>query len=108
MYELTSKKRSDFFGKIAHTAEKYIDTRLIVDKDERLIPHELIAERLGGECYVIAVHSLLDGETMPVDTALSGLWGCGVPYLLYGNGYLYLETEYDFSAHTSYLLKLST
>ncbi len=108
LYELTSKKRGDFFGKIAHTAENYIDTRLIVDKDERLIPRDLIAEKLVGECYVIAEHSVLDGETVPVDTALSELWGCGVPYLLYGNGYLYLETEYDFSVHTAYLLELST
>lgn len=107
LYELSSKKRKDFFGKIAHTAEKYIDTRLIVEKSDRPIFREILADKLGGACYIIADRSDLDGETASVDTAISELWSCGVPYLLYGNGYLYLETEYDFSVHTAYLLKLS-
>lgn len=106
LYELSSKKRKDFFGKIAHTAEKYIDTRLIVEKSDRPLSRDILADKLGGACYIIADVSRLDGETVPVDTALSELWSCGVPYMLYGNGYLYLETEYDFSAHTSYLLNL--
>ncbi len=106
IYELTSGRRKDFFGKIAHTAEKYIDIRLIVEKSDRPISREIIAERLGGSCYVVADCSPLDGEAVSVDSALSELWSCGVPYLLYGNGYLYLETEYDFSVHTAYILKL--
>ncbi len=106
MYELTSKKRKDFFGKIAHTAEKYIDTRLIVEKSDRPFSRDIIADRLGETCYVIAMLSPLDGGSVSVDAALSELWSCGVPYLLYGNGYLYLETEYDFSVHTAYILKL--
>ncbi len=107
LYELTSKRRKDFFGKIAHTAEKYIDTRLIVEKSDRPLSPDLLKGKLGGACYIIADASPLDGETLPVDTALSELWSCGVPYLLYKNGYLYIETEYDFSVHTAYLLKLS-
>ena len=107
LYELTSKRRKDFFGKIAHTAENYIDIRLIEEKDDRLISSDVIANKLGKDCYVIAQLSSLDGKTVSVDSALSELWGCGSPYLLYGNGYLYIETEYDFSVHTAYLLKLS-
>jgi len=106
LYELTSKRRKDFFGKIAHSVEKYIDTRLIVEKSDRPISPEIIAERLGGACYVTADASPLDGEAASVESALSALWSCGVPYLLYGNGYLYLETKYDFSVHTAYILKL--
>lgn len=107
LFELTSKRRENFFGKIAHTAENYIDTRLIIEKDDRLIERDLIAEKLGGgECYVIAERSPLDGRMVSVDSALDELWGCGAPYLLYSNGCLYVETEYDFSVHTAYLLKL--
>lgn len=106
LFELSSKRRGDFFEKIAHNAESYIDTRLIIEKDDRLIEREFIAKKLGGDCYVIAQLSSLDGQTVLVDKALDELWSCGVPYLLYGNGYLYVETEYDFSVHTAYLLKL--
>lgn len=106
LYELSSKRRGSFLGKIAHNAENYIDTRLITEKDDRLIERDIIAEKLGRDCYVIAQLPSLDGQTVLVDTALNELWGCGVPYLLYGNGYLYVETEYDFSVHTAYLLKL--
>lgn len=108
LYELSSKRRCDFFGKIAHTAGNYIDTRLIVEKSNRPLPVNVITERLGGVCYVIAEHSSLNGKEVSADSALDELWSCGVPYLLYGNGYLYLETEYDFSAHTAYLLKMKT
>lgn len=47
----------------------------------------------------------MDGEFAETAKALDELWSCGVPYLLYGNGYLYVETENDFSTHTAYLLK---
>ena len=101
---LSSKKRGDFFVKIAHTAENFIDCALIVQKDERPIEQDTIRKYLGSRVYVIAQCSPLDGEFADINEAL-GLWGCGVPYLLYGNGYLYIETEYDHSAHTAYILK---
>ena len=101
---LSSKKRGVFFGKIAHTVENYIDCALIVQKDERPIEQNTIRKYLGSRVYVIAQCSPLDGEFAAIGEALE-LWGCGVPYLLYGNGYLYVETEYDFSPHTAYILK---
>ncbi|MCM1166224.1 MAG: hypothetical protein NC299_06920 [Lachnospiraceae bacterium] len=104
-YELSSKKRADFFDKIAHSAEDYIDARYIAEKSESPLPREYLAEKLGKTCYVAARSSVLDGTMTDTRTALSELWSCGVPYLLYGNGFLYLETEYDFSAHRSYLLR---
>lgn len=101
---LSSKKRGDFFGKIAHNSEDCIDCALIVRKDERLTEQDTIRKYLGSRVYVIAQNSPLDGEFADINEAL-GLWGCGVPYLLYGNGYLYIETEYDHSTHTAYILK---
>ena len=104
IFLLSSKKRGDFFGKIAHTVENYIDCALIVQKDKQLIEQNTISKYLGSRVYVIAECSSLDGEFAEIGEALE-LWGHGVPYLLYGNGYLYVETEYDFSTHTAYILK---
>lgn len=105
IYLLSSKKRGDFFGKLAHTAEDYIDTSLIVQKDERPLDPDIIRKYLGKRVYVMEAHSALDGGFADVGTALDELWSCGAPFLLYGNGCLYLETEYNFSEHTAYILK---
>lgn len=101
------KKRGDFFGKIAHTAEKYIDSRLVVKKSEWPIPVEILAQYFHGDCFVVAEHSAPDGKTASFKDAVNELWSCGVSYLIYAGEYLYLETEYDFSTHASYLLKRS-
>ena len=105
LYLLSSKKRGEIFGKLAHSAEKYIDCKLIVEKSPRPIEPDELAKRLSKTVYVIAEHSELDGRFANIGAALDELWSCGVPYLLYGNGLLYVETEYDFSVHNSYLLK---
>lgn len=41
------------------------------------------------------------------DTAMHTLYSCGLPYAVFDvkKRIAYLETEYDFSVHTSYLLK---
>ncbi len=105
LYLLSSKKRRDIFVKLAHTAEDYIDCKLIVEKSPRPLEPEELAKQLGNTVYVIAEHSEFDGEFADTSAALDELWSCGVPYMLYGNGLLYVETEYDFSVHNSYLLK---
>lgn len=104
LYLLSSKKRGEIFQKLAHTAEDYIDCKLIVEKSPRPLEPEELAKRLGNTVYVIAEHSELDGRFADTGAVLDELWSCGVPYMLYGNGLLYVETEYDFSVHTSYLL----
>ncbi|GEM_PF-4053521 len=105
IYLLSSKKRGEIFGKLAHTAEDYIDGKLITVKSVRPLEREMLAERLGKQVYVIAEHSEIDGSFADIRAALDELWSCGEPYMLYGNGLLYVETEYDFSVHNSYLLK---
>lgn len=105
LYLLSSKKRGEIFGKLAHTAEKYIDRKLIVEKSPRPIEPEKLAKQLGKTVYVIAEHSELDGRFADTGAVIDELWSCGVPYMLYGNDMLYVETEYDFSVHNSYLLK---
>lgn len=104
IYLMTSKKRGEIFGKLAHTAEDYLDCSLIVEKSDFPMEREIIKKYLGKTVYAMAEHSALNGKVVDTDKALDELWSCGVPYMLYGNGYLYVETEYDFSEHTSYIL----
>lgn len=104
IYLTTSKKRGEIFKKLAHTAEDYLDCSLIVEKSDFPMEREIIKKYLGKTVYAMAEHSALNGKVVDTDKALDELWSCGVPYMLYGNGYLYVETEYDFSEHTSYIL----
>lgn len=104
IYLTTSKKRGEIFKKLAHTAEDYLDCSLIVEKSDFPMEREIIKKYLGKTVYAMAEHSALNGKVVDTDKALNELWSCGVPYMLYGNGYLYVETEYDFSEHTSYIL----
>lgn len=104
VYLTTSKKRGEIFKKLAHTAEDYLGCSLIVEKSDFPMEREIIENYLGKTVYAMAEHSALNGKVVDMDKALDELWSCGVPYMLYGNGYLYVETEYDFSEHTSYIL----
>lgn len=105
IYELSSKKRAEVFNKLAHTAENYIDCRLIIEKSPRPLEPSELEKYLGKTVYIMAYNSDLDGGFAELNTALDELWSCGAPYMLYGNSFLYLETEYNFSVHTAYLLK---
>lgn len=109
IYLLTSKKRGEVFDKLAHNAEDYLDSSPIIEKSERPLDRGTLEKKLGRTVYVMAHHgsfgSRFDGELTDIRAALDELWSCGVPYILYGNGHLYVETEYDFSTHKSYLLK---
>lgn len=109
IYLLASKKRGEVFGKLAHNAEDYLDISLIIEKSERPFDKRAIEKILGKTVYVMERHgsfgSPSDGEFTDIRTALDELWSCGMSYMLYGNGHLYVETEYDFSTHKSYLLK---
>lgn len=104
IYLLSSKKRGEIFVKLAHTAEEYIDRKLMIEKSSRPLEPEKLVKQLGETVYVIADCSELDGCFTDTGAVLDELWSRGVPYMLYGNGLLYVETEYDFSIHISYLL----
>lgn len=109
LYLMKSKKRGEIFAKLAHNAEDYLDCSLAVVKSERPLDKEIIGKYLGKTVYVMECHgdyrSPLDGEFSELGAALKELWSCGIPYMLYGNGCLYVETEYDFTTHAAYLLK---
>lgn len=109
MYLMSSKKRGEVFGKLAHNAEDFLNCSLIVEKSARPLDKDTIEIYLGKTVYVMERHgdygSPLDGCFAELDAALNELWSCGIPYMLYGNGCLYVETEYDFSTHAAYLLK---
>lgn len=105
LYLMNSKKRGDIFDKLAHNAEDYLDCALTVEKSERPLNKETIGKYLGKTVYVMERHSPPDGEFANFDAVLDTLWSCGIPYILYGNSCLYVETEYDFTTHAAYLLK---
>lgn len=109
-YELSSsKKRIKFFSRIAHECEKYIKHQYIVDKDNMLLPRKLICKYiLTKECYVIAYNDDYDGQFVRFEDALNKLWSNGSPYVLVNTSCdcTYIETEYNFSEHCSYILKL--
>lgn len=105
IYLMSSKKRGEIFKKLAHTAEDYLDCSLIVKKSDFPMEREIIEKYLGKTVYAMAEHSALNGKDVNTDEALDELWSCGVPYMLYGNGFLYVETEYNFSVHAAYILK---
>lgn len=102
---MSSKKRGEIFKRLAHTAENYLDCSLIVEKSDFPMKCEIIEKYLGKTVYVMAEHLALNGKVVNTDKALDELWSGGVPYILYGNAVLYVETEYDFSVHTAYILK---
>lgn len=105
IYLMSSKKRGEIFKKLAHTAEDYLDCSLIVKKSDFPMELEIIEKYLGKTVYAMSEHSALNGKDVNTDEALDELWSCGVPYMLYGNGFLYVETEYNFSVHAAYILK---
>lgn len=109
MYLLASKKRGEVFDKLAHNAEDFLDSSLMIEKSERPLDKGTLEKKLGRTVYVMERHgsfgSPSDGEFTDIRAALDELWGCGMNYILYGNGHLYVETEYDLSTHKAYLLK---
>lgn len=110
-YELSAKsKRDRFFDKIAHNAEHYLKQSAVIRMNSSPLSKSDITAHLkcsGGKCYVIAYRHEYDGCVIDFDTALDSLYSCGSPYALFNikNRTAYLETEYDFSVHTSYLLE---
>lgn len=86
-----------------------MDCALTVEKSDSPLDKETIEKYLGKTVYVMEHNgeygSASDGCFAELDAALEELWSCGIPYMLYGNGCLYVETEYDFNLHTAYLLK---
>jgi len=109
-YELSSpKKRVKFFSRIAHECEKYIKHQYIVCRDNMLLSKETIAKFISTkDCYVIAYNDDYDGQVADFKDALDRLWSNGSPYILANTSCdcIYIETEYNFSEHSSYILKL--
>ena len=108
-YELSSKKRDRFFNKIAHNCEDYMRSDVIKVRSDMPMNGEDILSFLntGNEVSVIAYRSELDGCCAAPDAALSELLANGSPFVLVAAAVrrAYLETEYDFSVHSSYLIQ---
>lgn len=109
-YELASpKKRDRFFDKIAHNCDEYILGSAVYKRSDRPMSESDIVSFFGDgkEVSVIARGSELDGRKADIHTALKALSENGLPFILAdaAERRAYLETEYDFSVHTSYMLK---
>jgi len=110
-YELTAEsKRGRFFDKIAHNADRYLKHSTVIRRSIAPLPVSDISKHLmcsKGQCYVIAYRHEFDGCFVDIDDTIQKLHSCGSPYVMFNaeKCTAYIETEYDFSVHESYLLQ---
>ena len=107
---MAESKRDRFFDKIAHNADRYVKHSTVIRRSIAPLPVSDISKHLmcyKGQCYVIAYRHELDGCLVDTDDAIQRLHSCGSPYALFNveKRTAYIETEYDFSVHESYLLQ---
>ncbi len=106
---LSPKKRDSFFDKIAHNCEDYIRSDVVIKRSDMPLSEKEILAFLNTKdgVSVIAYRSELDGRCIDLDAALSELSSNGSPFVIIAPAErkAYLETEYDFSVHTSYLIE---
>ena len=59
-------------------------------------------------CYFITTFEKYDGRFYELSSVLPDVWANGMPYMLVNQecNRAYLETEYNFSEHISYFLKV--
>ncbi len=105
-YELSSaKKRGRFFGKLAHTSQNYLKD-CIFDCFSMPAVSEDIIEFMGkGECYFLSEY---DAGFYDISQRLAEVWSNGSVYMIVNKecSKAYLETEYDFSVHEAFMLKI--
>lgn len=106
-YELTSKKRSEFFHKMSHTAEWYLVDCVLKQYKMPLDIDSILSFLNDDQCYFITSYKNFDGDYFNTSDVLDHIWSNGMPYMVINRECkrAYLETEYDFSEHTSFLLK---
>ena len=109
-YELSSrKKRRGFLDRMCHNSKDHL-ADCVYKSVERPFDKADITDFLGkGECYCISLQPEADGIYADASGLLDRLWSNGMPYLIVNAACTaaYLETEYDFSEHRSYLLRAS-
>lgn len=106
-YELTSKKRPEFFRKMSHTADWYLGD-CVFKECKMPVEIESILNFLNDDkCYFITLYKEFDGGCFNTSDVLNNIWANGMPYMAVDREcrYAYLETEYNFSEHTSFLLR---
>lgn len=105
-YELSSKKRNEFFNKMSHTAERYIGNCISGSFHMPPEKEQIIKHMEDDECYFITKFSEYDGKICNLADTLSIIWCNGMPYMIVNKkcDKAYLETEYDFSEHKSLFL----
>lgn len=106
-YELTnSKKRMHAIERFSHNSDKLLQPSKIYLSSDKLIDKEKVISFLCcDECYCICRYNAFDGKMVQIDTALKSLYSNG-PYFIFNiqSFKVFLETEYNFSEHYSYLL----
>ena len=108
-YELLSKKkRGEFFRKMSHSSKLYVGNCIFLEHDMPCDINKIIAFLGDDICYFITTFEEYDGEYGELQTVLSDIWSNGMPYMIVNRkcNRAYLETEYNFSEHISYFLKI--
>lgn len=108
-YELSSKKkRGEFFCKMSHTSKLYVGNCIFLENNMPSDIGDIIDFLKDDKCYFITTFDKYDGKLCELSNALSDIWANGMPYMLVNQrcDRAYLETEYNFSEHISYFLKV--
>ena len=108
-YELTSKKkRGEFLCKMSHTSKLYVGDCICLELKMPPSIGDIIDFLKDDMCYFITTFEKYDGRFYELSSVLPDVWANGMPYMLVNQecNRAYLETEYNFSEHISYFLKV--
>lgn len=108
IYELGNiKKRRNFYDKIAHTSDLYLKNECIIQCNFMPVCIKEIKSFFNKEeCYFMCLNAEFDGTWCLIDYVIEKIWSNGTPYIIVNKDCTkaYLEEEYDFSVHKSFLL----
>lgn len=107
-YELTSKKkRSIAIDRFSHQSSIYLNPKSILHSSNMLFSIDRVKDFLEcKKCYCICSNSDFDGRIVDINDVLNSIYSVG-PYFIFNTNMNkgFLETEYNFSEHYSYLLQ---
>ena len=106
-FELTSKKkRIKAISRFSHDSLLYLNPEKIFKSNKMLFSKREILEFLAADnVYCICFNQAFDGKLADINRALEEMYSIG-PYFLFNidDKKGFLETEYNFSEHYSYML----
>ncbi|MDQ6418517.1 hypothetical protein RB620_03610 [Paenibacillus sp. LHD-117] len=112
LFELSSpKKRKDAIGRLNHHYKQTLNEHYMTEIPKPNSNYLHIATLLkkhdaGDNCYVISWNDSIDGQEMPLTSALEKAVGLGMPTLIscIPNKLIYFEAEQEFGSPPRYIL----